>query len=233
MGFLAASPVWLVITRLGAAGIVLPLLLIAVVALWQCRQRTALLHWSLALGLAVLLTLTSKILFLGWGVGIAALDFTGISGHALLANAVLPLLCGWLWAPLREPFNRRGAICGLALGALVALSRVVLGAHSPSEAVLGWLLGALVSLAVLRALSEPTRRPSLALLSLFVLLFGLVGNFASYLPTHDWEVRLALLLSSRDKPYSRQHLRPPAHSRLDQAALAAKYSSIRRATSAG
>lgn len=227
------SPIWLMITHLGAAGNVLPLLLIGALALWQCEQRKALRHWLLAFGLAALLTLSSKMLFLGWGIGIAAINFTGISGHTLLSTSILPLLCAWLWAPLRTPFNPWGAFCGLLLGVLVAFSLVVIGAHSASEVLLGWLAGSLVSLAALRALGAPKKKPLLASLAAVMLVLGWVGNFASYLPTHDWEIRLALLFSARDKPYTRDQLHGAATLRPAQVALGAKYSSIRRATSAG
>lgn len=199
--------VWSVITHLGTASIVLPLVAIAAFSLWACRQRAALRNWLSALAVAAGITLLSKIMFIGWGVGIAAIDFTGVSGHALLATSVLPILFGWLWAPLRGRFNRAGATFGWLLGALVAVSRVVLGMHSASEVILGWLAGLLVSMVALQTLSEPTHRPWLARLSIPVLLLSLVGNISAYVPTHDWETAIALRLSGRDRPFTRQHLR--------------------------
>jgi hypothetical protein len=204
---ISSSPVWPVITHLGTASIVLPLVVIAAVALWTCGQRLALRNWLLALALAAGIALLSKVMFIGWGMGIAAIDFTGLSGHALLATAVLPILCAWLWAPLRGPFNRTGAVFGLLLGVLVSVSRVVLGAHSGSEALLGWLAGFLVSWVALHSLSDPTHRPWLARLSILLLGLALVGDISTYLPTHDWETALALRLSGRSKPFTRQHLR--------------------------
>ena len=199
--------VWHAITHLGAASIILPLVLIAAVALWACRQRLALRNWLLALGAAASVTLLTKILFMGWGVGIAAIDFTGISGHALLATSVLPLLFGWLWAPLRGRFNRTGVTIGLLLGALVAVSRVVLGAHSASEVIMGWGVGALVCAIAIRSLDDPSHRPWLTRLSVLLLGLTLVGDVSTYLPTHNWETAIALRLSGREKPFTRQHLR--------------------------
>jgi len=204
------SPVWHVITHLGAASIVLPLLLVAVVSLWLSGQRGAVRNWLLALAAASGVTLFSKIIFLGWGIGIASIDFTGLSGHALLATAVLPVLFGWLWAPLRGRFNRAWAAFGLLLGVLVAVSRVVLGAHSASEVILGCLAGVLVSGVALKSLSEPTHRPWLARLSVLILSLALVGDIASYLPTHDWEKSIALSLSGRSKPFSRKQMHQEA-----------------------
>lgn len=199
--------VWHAITHLGTASIILPLVVIASIALWACRQRTALRNWLLALALAAGVTLVTKILFIGWGIGIAAIDFTGVSGHALLATSVLPILFGWLWAPLRGRFNRGGALFGLALGALVAISRVVLGAHSASEVIMGWLAGLLVSMIALKTLDDPTHRPWLTRLSILLLSLTLVGDISTYVPTHDWETGIALRLSGRKKPFTRQQLR--------------------------
>ncbi|MFZ2268278.1 MAG: phosphatase PAP2 family protein [Azonexus sp.] len=203
---ISSGPIWPVITHLGTASIVLPLVLIAAIALWTCGQRAALRNWLLALAVAAGIALLSKVMFIGWGMGIAAIDFTGLSGHALLATAVLPILFAWLWAPLRGPFNRAGAVLGLLLGALVAVSRVVLGAHSVSEALLGWLAGFMVSWVALNSLSDPTHRPWLTRLSILLLALALIGDISTYLPTHHWETALALRLSGRSKPFTRQHL---------------------------
>ena len=56
-------------------------------------------------------TTASKVAFIGWGLGLSALDFTGISGHAMIASAVYPLLLGTLAANLIG-----GYLMGLAMG---------------------------------------------------------------------------------------------------------------------
>ena len=200
----------LCITDLGAAGIVIPLVVIASLAFFYCGQRRAVGIWLLALLAAAGLALVSKILFIGWGIGIATIDFTGLSGHTVLATAVLPLLCGWLWAPGNAAYSKMAAGCGLLLGAAVGVSRVVLGAHSTSEVILGWLAGFVVSLLALAALKEKGHLPWPARLSGCLLLLAVAGDVANYLPTHDWETRLALLLSAREKPYTRELLVLPA-----------------------
>ena len=79
---------WYSITRLGGAGLTLPLAL--TIGLWLALGYT----WRLALawlGLlagAVGIVALTKIAFLGWGVGVRAWDFTGVSGHAMLSTAV-------------------------------------------------------------------------------------------------------------------------------------------------
>ena len=64
------------------------------------------------------------------------------SGHALLSTTVY-LTLGWLLAWHQpDSFRRRIlSITGLALPLLVGLSRVLLGAHYPSDVIAGWLAG--------------------------------------------------------------------------------------------
>jgi hypothetical protein len=43
-----------------------------------------------------------------------------------------------------------------------------------------------------------------------VLLLALGTTTANYLPSHDWEVKLSTVLSGRNKPYTRCHLKERA-----------------------
>jgi hypothetical protein len=197
---------WSVITHLGAATLALPTLAITVTGLWQSHQRVAARVWLLGLALAIAVTLTSKILFLGWGIGIASLDFTGVSGHALLATAVLPVLFSSLLAPDQLRFRIAGAVFGLWLGAAVAVSRVVLGAHSVSEVVCAWLIGFVVTVVTVKSMENHEPRPWIVFLAPLVLLFAFSTTHSNYLPTHGWEIDLALFVSGHDKPYTRPKL---------------------------
>src|SRR5438128_493159 len=107
------SPFWFFVTRLGEAQILLPA---ALLFSWWLARRVAtrpLVQWWLGLlaGAAAITTAT-KLAFLGWGIGIAALDFTGISGHAMFAAAVYPLLT----AALSSPQTPRWRTLAIALG---------------------------------------------------------------------------------------------------------------------
>lgn len=72
------------------------------------------------------------------------------SGHATTAFAAAVLLA--IWYP-------RGSGVFLGLAALVALSRVVLGSHFPSDVLTGALLGSMVSLAAHARLPGLRREP--------------------------------------------------------------------------
>ena len=88
-----APAFWHPLTRLGEAQLLLPALLLAAVWLARSPGGGRLAGWWLATtGAAALLTTATKVAFIGYGVGYAPLDFTGISGHAMFAAAVLPPL---------------------------------------------------------------------------------------------------------------------------------------------
>lgn len=145
-----AALFWHLLTRLGEAQILLPLVLAAALWLWRgAAQGRLALRWLLGLGVAALLTTLSKLAFMGWGLGSVRWDFTGFSGHSTMAGACLPLLAWVALLGAPSSWRRAGVLAGFALAALVAYSRLVVHAHSPSEAFSGLLLGGAASLAVL------------------------------------------------------------------------------------
>src|ERR1035437_1831684 len=152
---LNSANLWSMISHLGWVGISLPMLAFSATGLWQSHQQAAVRIWLLAITLAVAVTVASKVLFFGWGFGIASLNFTGLSGHTLLATSILPMFFCWLGASDKPRFRRAGAIFGLVLGVVVGVSRVVLGAHSSSEVVSAWFVGAAVSGVSFSALQGP------------------------------------------------------------------------------
>src|ERR1700737_233610 len=103
---------WYSITRLGGAGLTLPLAL--TIALWLALGYT----WRLAAGwLAVIaaavgIVALTKIAFLGWGVGVREWDFTGVSGHAMLSTAVYPVALFLMLLPARPPLRALGVALG-------------------------------------------------------------------------------------------------------------------------
>lgn len=198
--------VWLAITHLGAASIMLPMAAMIFGGFALAGRQIELGTWVLTMLSAIVIVLFSKIAFIGWGLGSATLDFTGISGHAMLSSSVIPIWLGWLLAGSLRRLHPAGVILGLMVSALVAWSRVVLGAHSVSEVVMGWLLGAIVSLAAYRALRSPLPARQLALPSGLLLLFALNSSLSVCLPSHALEIRAALALSGHARPYTRQDL---------------------------
>ena len=188
----------------------LPMLALITAELWLSGQKSALLTWMLAMTAGVVVVLAGKIAFIGWGWGSASLNFTGISGHTMLASSIFPVWMGWLLAGPTRRFSLYGVVLGLAIGAVVGWSRLVLGAHSPSEVVLGWLLGLAISLVACKAMKGQSPSRGWAMPAVVLLLLSFSPSLSGYLPTHQWEVRVALMLSGHARPYVRQDLYRPA-----------------------
>ena len=194
---------WYAITSLGGAGMTLPLAF--AIALWLAVGYTWRMAagWLLLLGAAIGVVTVTKLAFLGWGVGVRELDFTGVSGHAMLSTAVYPVVLFLILLPARPHIRLAGVLLGLAAGIVVGLSRVVLSAHSPSEAITGCLTGALAALAFVRFAwrAEPGRLSVLPVAVSMMVLAVLVHGV--HVPTQRWVTHIALKVSGHDRPFIR------------------------------
>lgn len=197
---------WVAVSAMGESRLVLPAALIAMLFV-AMSERPPVFQWLWALAIAGAAVLATKLAFLGWGIGWAAIDFTGISGHSMVAASVYPVL-GYA---IGNRYSRRAATLlawtGAVLAVLIGLSRLALDAHSVSEVILGLAVGGLVSAVVLAR--WPVGRLGLRM-GVVVLAF-VVSTMASYsvapkLRTHDVVIALALALSGQDSPYTREHL---------------------------
>ena len=195
---------WHWITRLGEAQAVLPPALLT--ALLRARRpdcRARALLWIVLLGTAVALTTASKVAFIGWGIGSADLDFTGISGHTMLAAAVYPVLLPALAGGVSVRTRRYALAAGCVIAILIGVSRYLLGAHSISEILAGWLAGGLVSSAVLTRRTTAPVRTGPAMPLALALWLTLVAAATPPINTHAIVTRLALTASQRVHPYTR------------------------------
>ncbi|MEX8495987.1 phosphatase PAP2 family protein [Sphaerotilus sp.] len=209
-----AQYLWHLLTRLGEAQILLPVM--AAMLAWLVfhpTSRPLAWRWCTGTAAAALLTTGTKVAFIGFGWGLASIDFTGFSGHAMFSAAILP----WLLALL--PLYRRPRVTGLdllpgaGLALLIAVSRVEVGAHSWSEVVLGGLLGwgiSLWTLAVPGGAQRPTQVSKLAVaLTTAWLLLLPVHAPASH--SHGWVTSLSLRIARHSHPYTREHLQREQH----------------------
>ena len=201
----ASLPFWHLITRLGEAQTVLPAALLAGFELHrQTHTRVLALWWMALLATAITLTTASKLAFIGWGIGWPALDFTGISGHAMFASAVYPLLFGTVLAPRLPPAGRHVALfAGCVLALLVGMSRVVIGVHSVSEVLAGLLVGGAVSALVLGIARLPRVLIGPVVPAVVVLFVALMPAHAPASLAHPAVTRLALILSGSKAPFTR------------------------------
>jgi len=188
--------------HLGDLELALPLA--AALASWLLAAgawRTAI-RWSLCFGAAVALVGGSKIAFLGWGTGLAALEFKAISGHATVVTALYPVL-GWVLLVRQGPAASRVALAGgMVLGAVVAVLLVVTNEHTAAEAVSGCLLGAGVSIAGVAWSDDLRTARLLAGLWWSLPVFGIGAWLMESAHVGYWMVRLALALSGNSRPHA-------------------------------
>ena len=201
------APFWLLVTRLGEAQIVLPVMLGSTA--WLLRRPANLRlvgRWSCFVFFAVLLTLATKVAFIGFGVGAAAINFTGVSGHAMFAAVVYPLLGCVLTTELRPAQRRCAVAAGIGVALLVGLSRVMVGAHSVSEVLAGLTVGGVASAAALSLARHPVSTVPVWLPVGLALWLGITPVGAPESATHGMVTRLSLALSGRALPYTRNDM---------------------------
>ena len=204
---------WHLLTRLGEMQILLPAALLAMLALLRRPDSRPLAGWwGVFLMTAALITTASKVAFMGWGLGSAELDFTGISGHAMFAAAVYPLLLGALASHISTIGQRLAVGAGFVLALLVGISRLEVSAHSNSEVMAGLLLGGAASAGAIALAPLPRAVIGPVLPVLIALWIGVMPLHAPPSQSHGLVTKLALRLSGHQKPHTRASLlRTPRH----------------------
>jgi membrane-associated phospholipid phosphatase len=196
------------LTWFGDSGFLLPasLWITAWLALRRATWPSALL-WVLIFGAGSCLILATKLAFLGWGVGSARFNFTGISGHTAISASIWPVAC-WLAASRwKHRVRLAAALLGCLLAACIGVTRIALDAHSWSEVIAGYVLGFAVSGSFLwqqHRLPHPKVNWALVLVSLATpVLFLRPGTPA---PTQGLLERVAVRLAGIERPYTRDDL---------------------------
>ena len=193
---------WARIIHLGDAAVTIPAA--AAITAWLVTGRAwrAALWWCLLFTVGIGLVVASKIAFLGWGSGMRSLDFKAISGHAMLTTAIVPLML-YILLQHHAPIVRAFAVTlGMVAGAAMTVLLVMLNEHSVSEAVAGYVTGAIVSLGFI---AMAGRLPSFTLNRWLIPLVVLALIAAWYIrleSLEDWMTTVALYLSGHDRPYS-------------------------------
>ncbi|MEJ8811556.1 phosphatase PAP2 family protein [Variovorax ureilyticus] len=199
---------WPAVTWFGDSGFLLPASLWITAWLGLPRgTRPSARRWVLLFGLGCSVILVSKLAFLGWGIGIAAIDFTGFSGHTALSASIWPV-AGWLMASRQDHRLRVGAaVAGLMFAAVIGVSRIALDAHSHSEVAAGFLLGAAVSgLFLWWQHRSPHPRLSWLLVALSLATPALLQRPGTAAPTQSALEVIAMRLAGTDRVYTRADL---------------------------
>ncbi|MDQ2141168.1 hypothetical protein RBI13_21160 [Alcaligenaceae bacterium A4P071] len=199
---------WHLLGALGDSKLLLPTALVTL-ACAEHHARPAVRRWLLALALAAGLVVLTKLAFMGWGLGLPALNFTGISGHAMLSAAIYPLLGYGLGMGYSPRVARYFLLGGFVLALLIAQSRVMTVAHSISESVVGFALGSLVAAYGWRQWPPAAGvRTPIALLSIGAIAVIFLALGSDY-DVHQSIVDMAQKLSGEPETYRREHLVQP------------------------
>ncbi|MFC7518752.1 phosphatase PAP2 family protein [Herbaspirillum sp. GCM10030257] len=203
---------WSEITRFGDVTITcFAALAIAAWLLAENENRLAL-CWSLLFATGMAVVVATKMAFIGWGIGIRAIDFTGFSGHAMRSTAVMPVLFYLMLEKAPRSVRGIGALFGLIFGIVVGISRLAVHAHSVSEVIAGWMLGAAVSVSFIWVAGSTLRNQVFNPLRVMVSMLALLtAPYVHPAPTQQWLTKITLFVSGHDKAFPRrdwQHLRP-------------------------
>ena len=182
------------------------------IAVWLLLGKS----WRLSLAWCVLfcggmaLVVATKIAFYGWGIGVPAVDFAGFSGHSMRAAAVYPVLFYLLFRAGGEQAGYRALAVGTGLAVLIAISRVMVNAHSVSEAVTGFLLGiAVAGLFIWFVSTEGHLALSRVLVAMCMPLLLITPQHGDAIHAEGWIAQIAMYLSGHDRPFSRLQWRAP------------------------
>lgn len=201
---------WPHITHFGDVSITL--LVASAIAVWltvEDEKRLAL-WWTVLFGAGMGLVIVTKMAFIGWGIGIRSLDFTGFSGHAMRAAAVYPVLLYLVLERTRPSIRWGGILLGVSFGGLVGISRLAVQVHSVAEVVAGLLLGSIVSAAFIWISSHALRKHVFNPLRVVLMSLALLpAPYVHPAPTQQWLTSLSLFFSGANEPFPRAEWHTP------------------------
>lgn len=175
----------------------------AAIAAWLIAGRAwkMALCWCVMFAAGLSLVALSKIAFLGWETGIPSLDFKALSGHALRATAVIPVLFFVVLQRTSTSWRTGGVVLGLGVSVGLGVLLVHFKFHTASEVIPSFMLGTFVSLGYIRiARTLPAPRINRWTVPLSMIVFVVFFSLKPSSINHRL-VDVALYLSGRDRPY--------------------------------
>jgi membrane-associated phospholipid phosphatase len=129
------------VTDLGDSTLLIPASALVVAYLLYLRATKSVALWVVTLGLCAALTVAAKIGLTACGAGVPLLDLRSPSGHTSLSTTFY--MCSALMISAdKGRWTRLSLLSGtVALIAAIAVSRVMLHAHTFSEVATGFLIG--------------------------------------------------------------------------------------------
>ncbi|HDH0220879.1 TPA: phosphatase PAP2 family protein [Klebsiella pneumoniae] len=206
---------WQLISFFGDSTVLLPsAAALFIVLMLRKTSRLLAWQWSLLFGITGAIVCASKLAFMGWGLGIRELDYTGFSGHSALSAAYWPIFLWLLSARFSAGLQKAAVATGYILATVVGYSRLVIHAHSVSEVIAGLLLGVAGSalfLILQKSTSDSVYKTipwgGVACLIMVPLVLLHSGSKA---PTQSLLGQIATVIGPLDKPFTREDLHKQA-----------------------
>ncbi|VTN56811.1 Acid phosphatase homologue [Klebsiella pneumoniae] len=108
---------WQLISFFGDSTVLLPsAAALFIVLMLRKTSRLLAWQWSLLFGITGAIVCASKLAFMGWGLGIRELDYTGFSGHSALSAAFWPIFLWLLSARISVGLRKVAVITGYVSG---------------------------------------------------------------------------------------------------------------------
>lgn len=204
---------WNVLSLAGSVAVTGPLGVVITAYLLISKQWRLTATWLLLFGGGMALVVLTKMAFVGWGIGVASVQFAGISGHAMRSAVVYPV-AGYLIFRSLGPLPRQlGAVAGTLLAIMISISRIPVQAHSVSESVTGTLLGLGVAGAFIWYASRQAipAQPFAAgrVLAVLCAAVAVLGPRMGVVPAEAWIAEAALRVSGHERAYPRASGRNP------------------------
>ncbi|TCW17801.1 PAP2 superfamily protein [Raoultella sp. BIGb0138] len=202
---------WQLVSFFGDSTVLLPsAAALFIVLCLRTPSRQLAWQWGLLFGITGAIVCASKLAFMGWGLGIRELDFTGFSGHSALSSAFWPIFLWLLCARGTPSLRRASVVAGYSLAGLVGYSRLVIHAHSTSEVIAGLLLGACCSALFLLLQTRASRvadgQLSWGGLLSLILIPVVLLNTGTKAPTQSLLGEIAVKIGPLEKPFTRADL---------------------------
>lgn len=199
---------WYSLTFFGDSMLLLPSgIIVFAILMFVCRDWKQTAQWALLFGGVGAIVCASKLAFIGWGIGIRELDFTGFSGHSALSASIWPVMMWLLTGRFSTAVRKTAVLSGYALALLIGYSRLAIHVHSVSEVISGLALGGAASSAFLwlqRNIAPPAlsyRKIAAALLLPLLLI-----NNGTIAPTQGLLEFIAVSIAPIDKPFTREDM---------------------------
>jgi hypothetical protein len=174
------------------------------VAAWLCFAHA----WRLAFWWSVIIAMTfaavavSKVIFLGWGVHVAVLQYKAASGHAAGVTAVLPIVLFLASCAASNAWRTLAFFSGILISVAVVIALVQHREHTASEACAGWVIGLCACLSTYVCLRRThihiARRQVVAVTATSLI----IAFCMQHVPVGWWMVKTALALTGRSQVHA-------------------------------